>query len=90
MNFRLAARLAWRDWRSGELLLLSAALVIAIGTVTAISLFVDRLHQALLLESANLLAADRYISSSGEIPEAFSSQIDQIASAMVSIQSSAP
>ncbi len=67
----MAARLAWRDWRSGELVLLSAALIIAVGTVTAISLFVDRLHQALLLESANLLAADRYISSSAEIPQAF-------------------
>ena len=71
MNLRLASRLAWRDWRSGELALLSIALVIAVGTVTAISLFVDRLHQALMQESSNLLAADRYISSSGEIPLAF-------------------
>ncbi|MCZ6656828.1 MAG: ABC transporter permease [Gammaproteobacteria bacterium] len=71
MNVRLASRMAWRDWRSGELGLLLVALVVAVGTVTAISLFVDRLHQALLLESANFLAADRYVSSSREIPQAF-------------------
>ena len=46
MSFMLSLRLAWRDWRSGELALLSIALVIAVGTVTAISLFVDRLHQS--------------------------------------------
>ena len=45
--------------------------MVAVGTVTAISLFVDRLHQALLVESASFLAADRQISSSREIPEEF-------------------
>ncbi len=64
-------RLAWRDWRGGELGLLVIALMVAVGTVTAVSLFVDRLHQALLKESATFLAADRYIGSSAEIPESF-------------------
>ena len=63
--------MAWRDWQSGELGLLLIALVVAIGTVTSVSLFVDRLHQALTSESANFLAADRLISSSREIPDAF-------------------
>ena len=60
-----------RDVRSGEMGLLLLALVVAVGTVTSISLFVDRLHQALIQESANFLAADRQISSSQEIPEEF-------------------
>jgi len=60
-----------RDLRAGEMGLLLVALLVAVGTVTSISLFVDRLHQALLSESANFLAADRQISSSQEIPEAF-------------------
>lgn len=64
-------RLAWRDWRGGELGLLVIALMVAVGTVTAVSLFVDRLHQALLKESATFLAADRYIGSSAEIPDEF-------------------
>ncbi len=71
MNVKMASRMAWRDWRSGELGLLLVALLVAVGTVTSISLFVDRLHQALLSESADFLAADRYIGSSREIPEAF-------------------
>ena len=71
MTPRIVSRMAWRDWRSGELGLLLAALLVAVGTVTAISLFVDRLHQALLLESASFLAADRYIGSSRPIPDEF-------------------
>lgn len=68
---RLARVLAWRDWRSGELRLLLAALVVAVASVTAISLFVDRLQQALLDESADFLAADRYVGSARAIPDAF-------------------
>ncbi len=71
MNLRLAVRLAWRDWRSGELALLLVALLVAISTVTAISLFVDRLHRALLAESVNFLAADRYIGATHPIPDDF-------------------
>ncbi|MEM9624015.1 MAG: FtsX-like permease family protein, partial [Pseudomonadota bacterium] len=70
-SFTLTRRMAMRDLRSGEMGLLLMALVVAVGTVTSISLFVDRLHQALLLESANFLAADRQISSSQPIPESF-------------------
>ncbi len=58
---KLALRLLWRDWRAGELTLLLSSLIIAIGTVTTITLFVDRLQQALLQESASFLAADRVI-----------------------------
>ncbi|MEK9824267.1 MAG: hypothetical protein VW840_19045, partial [Gammaproteobacteria bacterium] len=61
---RLASKLLWRDWRAGELTLLLASLVIAVGTVTTVTLFVDRLQQALLAESATFLAADQVISSS--------------------------
>jgi len=71
VNFNLVRRMAMRDIRSGEMGLLLVALIVAVGTVTSISLFVDRLQQALLEESANFLAADRQISSSREIPEDF-------------------
>ncbi|MFT6434450.1 MAG: putative ABC transport system permease protein [Candidatus Azotimanducaceae bacterium] len=67
IHLGLALKLLWRDWRSGELTLLLASLVIAISTVTTITLFVDRLQQALLLESASFLAADVVISSSAPI-----------------------
>lgn len=71
MSPRLILRLAWRDWRSGELGLLLVALVVAITSVTAVALLVDRLQRALLSESADFLAADRYIGGSQPIPEAF-------------------
>ncbi|MFT7132496.1 MAG: putative ABC transport system permease protein [Cyclobacteriaceae bacterium] len=67
MNPALALRLLWRDWRSGELTLLLASLIVAVSTVTTITLFVDRLQQALVRESASFLAADLVISSSGPI-----------------------
>lgn len=54
-------RLMWRDWRGGELRLLFLALVLAVTSVTGIALFTDRLERALLLESANMLAADRVL-----------------------------
>lgn len=71
MNLGLILRLAWRDWRSGELGLLLAALLVAVGSVTAVGLLVDRLQRALVSESAEFLGADRYVSSSREIPDAF-------------------
>lgn len=63
---RLALKLLWRDWRAGELTLLLASLVIAVGSVTTVTLSVDRLQQALQAESATFLAADQVISS-GEV-----------------------
>jgi putative ABC transport system permease protein len=71
MKPALVLRLAWRDWRSGELGLLLAALLVAVGSVSAVGLLVDRLQQALLSESAEFLGADRYIASSAPIPDAF-------------------
>ena len=71
MNVRLILRLVARDWRAGELRLLLAALLVAVGTVSAITFFVDRLHQALLAESTSFLAADRVLSGSQPIPDSF-------------------
>lgn len=75
MNARLILRLVARDWRAGELRLLLAALLVAVGTVSAITLFVERLHQALLAESTSFLAADRVLSGSQPIPDSFLSLI---------------
>ena len=71
MTLRLVLRLAVRDWRAGELRLLLAAVVVAVGTVTAIGFFVDRLREALLSESTTFLGADRVIASTREVPEGF-------------------
>ena len=71
MSLSLALRLALRDWRAGELRLLLAALLLAVGAVTAVSLFVDRLQRALVAESATLLGADRVIDATRALPQRF-------------------
>jgi putative ABC transport system permease protein len=65
----IALRLLWRDWYGGEIRLLFFALVMAVTSVTGIALFTDRLEKALILESANMLAADRVLGSGRPLPE---------------------
>ncbi|MCX4192311.1 ABC transporter permease [Methylophaga sp. OBS1] len=66
-----ALRLLLRDLRSGDILTLITALIISVSTVTAISLFIDRLQLSFEKESASLLAADRLIRSDDPIPQAW-------------------
>ncbi len=65
----IALRLLWRDFNGGEIRLLFLALVMAVTSVTGIALFTDRLERALILESANMLAADRVLGSGRPLPE---------------------
>lgn len=55
---RLSMRLLQRDWRAGELRILAAAVVIAVGSVTAIGFFGDRINRAMNEQSAELVGAD--------------------------------
>ena len=70
----VAWRLMWRDWRGGELRLLFLALVLAVTSVTGIALFTDRLERALMLESANMLAADRVLHTREPAPAAIDAE----------------
>ena len=71
MHFKLALKLFLRDLKGGELTILIGAVVIAVSTVTTISLFVDRLEQALFRESATFIAADAAIYAPNPIDEAW-------------------
>ncbi|MYF29321.1 MAG: FtsX-like permease family protein [Gammaproteobacteria bacterium] len=71
MTPALAVKFAMRDWRAGELRLLIAALLVAVGSVSSITLFVDRLQRAIEEESTSFLGADRVIGGSREIPDRF-------------------
>lgn len=74
---KLSLVLMWRDWQGGELKLLFLALVMAVTSVTGIALFTDRLEQALLLESANMLAADRVLGGRQEPPREWLDEASQ-------------
>ena len=69
--FRLATRLLVRDWRAGELRILAVAMVIAVGAVTAISFFSDRLNRAMTYQSADLLGADLRLTGAEPVPAAW-------------------
>jgi putative ABC transport system permease protein len=77
-RFNLALRLLWRDSRSGELTILVLALIIAVTSSTAISLFADRLQRTMTTQAAEFLAADLVIASPTLIPETWLAKADQL------------
>jgi putative ABC transport system permease protein len=54
----LALRMLARDWRSGELRVLAAALVVAVASITSVGFFADRVSRALVRDAHQLLGAD--------------------------------
>ena len=67
--FRISLRLFRRDWRSGELRILFAALIIAVTCVTSVSFFTSRIGQALKYQSSELLGADLRLVADHPIPK---------------------
>ncbi|MEJ2610746.1 MAG: FtsX-like permease family protein [Candidatus Thiodiazotropha sp.] len=70
--FYLALRLLRRDWRAGELRLLTSALVIAVASVTSVGFFTDRIERAMARQATEVLAADLHIESNRPIEETLS------------------
>ena len=64
----LGARLLARDWRSGEVLVLLAALVVAVAAMSAVTFFTDRVRAAVSQQAGEALAADLRIDSSSDLP----------------------
>ncbi|MDP1970495.1 MAG: ABC transporter permease, partial [Methylobacter sp.] len=77
-RFNLALRLLWRDSRSGELTILTLALIIAVTSSTAISLFADRLQRTMTTQAAEFLAADLVITSPAAVPDEWLSKATQL------------
>ncbi len=61
LRFALLALL--RDWRSGELAVLLAALLVAVTALTGVGFFTDRIAQAVVLRASEVLAADLRLQS---------------------------
>ncbi|HEX5046378.1 MAG TPA: FtsX-like permease family protein [Gammaproteobacteria bacterium] len=66
----LAGRLLARDWRSGEVVVLLAALVVAVAAMSAVTFFTDRVRQAVSQEAGEALAADLRVDSARPLPDA--------------------
>ena len=62
-TLKLSLRLLLRDWRAGELGVLAIALIIAVGSVTTVGFFTDRIQQALSTQANSLLGADLVVVS---------------------------
>ncbi len=65
----LAMRLLRREWRAGELRLLVASLLLAVGSMTAVAFFTDRIQQALVLQAAEMLGGDLVIAAARRLPD---------------------
>lgn len=63
-----ALRRLRRSWRSGELLIMAIALVIAVAAVSAVGLFSQRVRSALSNQSGDTLGADLIFSSRDAFP----------------------
>jgi len=70
---RMSWRMLRRDWRAGELRVLSLALVIAVASVTSVGFFTDRVRLALENQANTLLGGDLVIISDSVLPAQLSS-----------------
>jgi len=71
---RLALRSLRRQWFAGELRLLLLALAVAVGSITAVGFFTDRIQGLMQAQAGQLLAADLVVSGSRPIPPAWREQ----------------
>jgi putative ABC transport system permease protein len=64
----LARRQLLRDFRAGELRLLIVAVMLAVGALTAVGFFADRLNQGLARDARQLLGGDAIVASDQPAP----------------------
>jgi putative ABC transport system permease protein len=69
LKLPLALRALLRDWRSGELTLLSLALLVAVASVSALNNFTSLVEQQLNQQAGQLLGADVVVTSKAPIPD---------------------
>ena len=81
----LASRLLWREWRSGELRVLAMALVIAVGSLSAVTVFTNRMDRAMIASANELLAADLVVASTEPIPESYAGEAGRLSLSVADI-----
>ncbi len=76
--WRIGLRLLRQDWKSGELYLLGAALMLTVAAITAVGFFTDRIERAMQRQGGELIAADLVLDSSAPIPDRFAQQAHKV------------
>jgi len=69
----MAWRALRREWRSGELAVLWASIVVAVAALTGVGFLVDRIGRAVQAQANEVLAADARLAS----PEPLASELQQ-------------
>lgn len=77
--WRMTLRLLRQDWRSGELYLLSAAVILTVAAITAVGFFTDRVEATMARQGSALIAADLAVESSSALPDAFQAESERLA-----------
>ena len=72
--FKLSLRMLHRDLRAGELHVLIFALIIAVGGMTTVDFFTDRVQLALSRQGNQLLGADLVIVSDRPLPQHYTAE----------------
>ncbi len=74
---KLALKLFAREFRRGELTVISAAIALAVLTVLTLSMVTERIAQSIAQKSSAFIAADRVLASAHELDTAFISKAKQ-------------
>ena len=67
-TWRITRRFLRQDWRSGELYMLGAALVLTVAAITAVGFFTERIESSMTRQGGELIAADLAIDGSAAPP----------------------
>ena len=59
----------WREWRTAELRVLAAALVVAVAAVAAVGFFTDRVDRGMAQQATLLLGGDLAVVGDNPLPE---------------------
>jgi len=74
----LAHKILWRDWKSGELNILLVSMLLAVATVTSISLFSSRIHNSIYEEASHLIAADAKVAGTLTVPDPWRDKAEKL------------
>ncbi len=73
-SIQIGIRSLWRDLRAGELRLLMVAVTLAVGALTAVGFFADRIQSGLSRDARQLLGGDAVLASDQPTPDAVLAQ----------------